>query len=167
MGERHTADTSWYQGYKYCNVVLAHSHLLLYDLALIIHRLIPRATQLVSWPNMLVLLTVCHYPNLTTLTLNPYAHPFEAIGLISLLSHTWQCVFDPRSFLVPQYGPSVTILSFSSPLRVCLAGLPEPDRHDIGQSSPLRDTPVLRLGRVCYRCASRASTTIHRIPRRR
>ncbi len=40
-------------------------HLLLYDLASI-----PRATQLVSWPIMLVLLTVCHYPNFTTLTLN-------------------------------------------------------------------------------------------------
>jgi hypothetical protein len=78
----------------------------------------------------------------------------------------WQCI-DPRSFLLPQYGRSVTILSFSTPLRVCLAELPNPDRHDIGQSSPRRETPVLQLGRLCYRCASRANTTVHRIPRRR
>jgi len=134
LGERHTADTSWYQGYKYCNVVLAHSERSRLPSSNV-DRLIARATQLVSWPSW-----SCYCQFATTLTLNPYVHPFEAI---SLLSHTrWQCVFDPRSFLLPQYGLSVTILSFSSPLRVCLAGLPEPDRHDIAQSSPLGETPV-------------------------
>jgi hypothetical protein len=41
------------------------------------------------------------------------------------------------------YERPVTIISFSSPLRRCPAGLPKPDRHSIAQPSARRETPEM------------------------
>jgi len=88
----------------------------------------------------------------------------QSLRGIALPQARWHCV-DPRSLPPPPPPPHpavltiispqwnerpVAVISFSSPLRLCLARPPKPDRHDIRRGT----APELRLGRVCYRSAS-------------